>query len=291
MKVSILLRQARVHQWVKNALVLVPLLAKHAFTEGEVWRNSLLAALALSLVASATYILNDFFDLAKDRAHPDRRKRPLAAGEISVRQALAWAGLLLGSGLLVAALAGGWVLGLLLGYLAASGLYSWKLKEVAVVDTLLLSLFYNFRVVLGGVAAGIVLSEWLTIFIFFFFLSLAYAKRFGDITVTEGQATRYRRPYQESDQPYFLATGIACALLAIFSLVLYTQSEQASRLYGQPMALWGAILVLFAWTSRLWLQTARGQLHSDPVLAALRDPGSYLALLLLVPSFLLAQPL
>jgi len=268
------LRALRVHQWVKNALVLLPLLASHRLGEPALWAPAALAFAAFSLAASAVYVANDLLDLAADRAHPTKQRRPFASGALPIAKGALAIPLLLG---LAAALAI-WglppaFLGVLGVYVAANALYSVWLKRVAIADVILLASLYTLRVVAGGVAIGVTPSPWLLGFSLFFFLNLAFLKRHVDVRRLDAAAGDRTpgRDYQASDLPLLASMGLAAGYMALVILALYIQSESVRLLYRNPGRLWLAAPLVAYWTSRMWLLSHRGDMNDDPVAFAVRD--------------------
>ena len=178
------------HQWVKNLLLFVPIVLAHEVSDPIRLGQVALSALAFSLFASALYIVNDLLDIEADRRHPRKRKRPFAAGRISIAH-----GLLIAGGLALAAIALGLVLLppaftlVLLSYGALALLYSSYLKRKLIVDVLMLAGFYAYRIVAGGAATGIAVSPWLLAFSLFFFLFLLFAKHLPSVSMTEMKET------------------------------------------------------------------------------------------------------
>ena len=177
-------------------------------------------------------------------------------------------------------LLGGMFLAVLAVYFAVSIFYSSVLKKVALVDVLVLSGLYIWRLVAGGVATGIVLSNWLLSFALFVFTSLALAKRYVELSdapaeVGGEQRASRGRGYLSSDQHLVFAMGIASALVSVLVVLLYVNSPEVVVLYRNPQILFLiAPLVLF-WIGRVWLLASRRELHEDPVLFAVRDKCSY----------------
>ncbi len=174
------LRLFRVHQWTKNGLVFVPLLAAHLFTV-RAFALALVAAIAFSLVASAIYIVNDLVDVESDRRHRSKRNRPLAAGTASITQALIFALAFLVFAFGVALLLPVSFTAVLGAYLATTTAYSFYLKRKLMVDVVALASLYTLRVVAGAVAVSTVPSEWILAFSMFFFTALALLKRYVEL--------------------------------------------------------------------------------------------------------------
>jgi 4-hydroxybenzoate polyprenyltransferase/phosphoserine phosphatase len=271
-RASAWLYELRIHQWAKNALVALPLLTSHRIVEPALWAHAAVAFLAFSLAASAVYVANDLLDLASDRAHPTKRKRPFASGVLPIASGVVAAPLLL---------AAAFALGLaflppafaavLAGYAATNVLYSLWLKRVAIADVILLASFYALRVVAGGVAVAILPSPWLLAFCLFFFLNLGFLKRSIDVRRSDGVG----RAYGERDLPILVALGTAAASASLVVLAFYIQSEAVTALYRTPALLWLALPLGGFWTSRAWLLAHRGEVHDDPVVFALRDPVTW----------------
>jgi 4-hydroxybenzoate polyprenyltransferase len=272
-----LVRALRPHQWVKNLLVFVPVVLDHKLFHAETMARAGTAFFAFCCAASGAYILNDVFDLEADRRHPTKRHRPFAAGTLN--PAL---GFVLVPALLVIAVAASWslprgFLALLVLYVVLTSAYSLHLKRIAVVDVLLLAGLYTLRVLAGIAAAEVRFSTWLLAFAMFLFLSLAFLKRYTEVSAMEGAATEQvrRRGYLRGDREWLGSMGGASGYLSVLVLALYINSEQVVALYRRPLALWLACPLLLFWTSRMWLLAHRGRIHDDPIVATVRDPASY----------------
>jgi 4-hydroxybenzoate polyprenyltransferase len=270
-------RALRLHQWAKNLLLFVPLVAAHRALEPALLVAAAAGFLAFSLCASAVYLLNDLLDLAADRAHPTKRERPFASGALPAAAGVAMAVLLLAEGLVIGAFLPAGFMTALLAYLGANAAYNLGLKRVAIADVVLLAGLYAVRVVAGGAATGIPISPWLLGFSLFFFLNLAFLKRYIDVRrVAEAGGTVVPgRDYRASDLPLLGAMGIAAGYLAVVVLALYVQSDYVVRLYRRPEVLWLAAPLVAYWTSRAWLVAHRGRMNDDPVVFALRDPVTW----------------
>lgn len=276
----------RPHQWAKNALVFLPLLAAHRLGDGAALLASLLAFAAMSLVASAGYVANDLLDLQADRAHPRKRRRPFASGALPVTAGPPLAALLLACGGILAALVSP-ALVLWLGvYLVLTFTYSLWLKQRVLVDVFLLSALYTHRVLAGAIATGIAPSFWLLSFSIFFFLSLAMLKRYAELADRNGKVApdgsgAIVRGYRAVDLGPLLALGTASAFAAVFVLALYIQSDNLRILYRTPELFWLCCPLALYWLSRMWIGAGRGAIDDDPLVFALRDRVSLLTLALM----------
>ncbi len=273
----------RVHQWVKNVLVFVPLVAAHKYGELVPLLDTLVYFVAFSLTASSLYVVNDLFDLAADRKHPTKRRRPFAAGDLPVSWGMVGGPLLLAGGLAIGftvSLAAGLVLAF---YAALTLTYSAVLKRLALIDVFVLAAFYMIRIVGGGAAAGIVASEWLLGFSWFFFLSLGFLKRVTELMRVRDKhgADGRARGYRVSDLDLLSRFGIASGFASALVLALYVRSPMGVAVYATPEVLLASVPLLLLWVCRLWLHTERGRMHDDPIVFALKDRASWAILGLL----------
>lgn len=274
-----LIRLLRCHQWVKNVLVWVPVIAAHALGL-TTWWIALWAFVAFCLTSSSVYVLNDLLDMTHDRRHPTKRRRPLAAGEVPIPVAVALFFLLLimGVGL-------GWAvapsfLGWLLVYVALTTLYSFYLKRLVVIDVVVLGLLYTLRIFAGAAAVAVVVSTWLFVFSLFLFMSLALLKRFTELlrSPNKAGASLAGRGYQGSDMAPIGGLGMASGYISVLVLGLYISSSEVTLLYREPYILWGLMPLLLYWMSRLWVLAYRGSVPDDPVVFAMQDQVSYIIL-------------
>jgi 4-hydroxybenzoate polyprenyltransferase len=276
-----LLRQLRPHQWVKNVLVFVPLLAAHEISNAEAWAHSILCFIAFSCLASSVYILNDWVDLESDRKHPTKRLRPLASGNLSKSVAASTAILLLlicgaicfrvGSNSFAAYLA---------LYLGVNIIYSFKGKQLLGLDAVCLALLYTLRLLAGGAATAIPVSFWLMTFSSFFFLSLALLKRTTELVQSGDIEGSHRRAYNVGDIEVIVSLGTAASLVSGLVLLLYLNSPTNVALYSKSEVLWFLLPILFYWKLRVWILARRGQIAQDPVAYALRDHVTWILIAL-----------
>ena len=273
-----ILRSLRIHQWVKNLLVFVPVVLDHKLFSADTMARAGTAFVAFCCAASSAYILNDVLDLEADRRHPTKRHRPFAAGALS--PAL---GIVLVPTLLAIAFALAWstlpaqFTELLTIYVVVTTSYSLYFKRVAVLDVLVLAGLYTLRVLAGIAAAEVRFSTWLLAFSMFLFLSLAFLKRYTEVSAMDvaGGEQLMRRGYVRGDREWLGSMGGASGYLSVLVLALYINSEQVVPLYRNPLLLWLVCPLLLFWTSRMWLLAHRGRIHDDPIVATVRDPVSY----------------
>lgn len=277
-------RALRVHQWIKNLLIFVPLFTAFAFLDLSASCRTLVAFLAFSLAASATYVFNDLWDLDSDRAHPRKRERPFASGAIAISKGIAVAGVLLVLAFGLAITLSPAMALVLLAYVVLTTFYSLVLKHYVIIDVLMLALLYTVRVMAGSVATGIVVSSWLLAFSVFTFFGLALIKRCAELVSMgrSGKSGAKGRDYQVGDLVVLWPLGVAASLCAVVVFGLYIGSAEAESQYRNTAPLWLAGVGLLYWVARLWVKTARGEMHDDPIVFAIRDFGSRVTIALML---------
>jgi 4-hydroxybenzoate polyprenyltransferase/phosphoserine phosphatase len=267
----------RVHQWVKNALVFVPLLMAHQFHLAALG-HALLAFIAFSLCASSVYILNDLVDLEADRAHPTKRARAFASGAIPLSAGLYAVPILWLAAFAVAAVTSLSFVLVLLAYFALTTLYSFVLKRKMLVDAFTLASLYTIRVIGGAAAVGVVLSQWLLAFSMFMFVGLALIKRYVELAMLADRnlPNPANRNYQIGDLDIIAALSAASGYNAVVVLALYINSDAVVPLYRHPDLLWFICPLVLFWFSRALLLAHRRRMHDDPIVFALQDRVSLL---------------
>lgn len=281
------LRALRAHHWIKNLLVFVPLLAAQRFNEPTLAANAALSFGGFCLAASAFYVFNDLLDLDADRRHPRKRLRPIAAGELPLGQAIAMVPLLLGAAfVLTAGLPAGFLL-LLASYCALTCAYSLRLKQVVLLDVIVLAGLYVLRILAGAEATDVPVSRWLLGFSMFTFLSLAMMKRHTEIVAMRIVTPRIRG-YRASDATLLLAMGVASGYLAAVILAIYAETATAEQYYARREFIWLICPAFVYWISYLWLMAERNRMTFDPVVFAVRNRTSYVLIMLMVGLSVLA---
>lgn len=268
----------RLHQWIKNTLIFVPILAAHQVITGELWINLGLAFLSFSLCASSVYVANDLLDLESDRVHPRKRFRPFASGQIPIWIGVVLAPLLMLSSLAMAKYVDGNFFQWLLVYFSLTCAYSFSLKRLVLVDCLTLAILYTLRIVAGAAAVSVQLSFWLLAFSIFLFLSLAFIKRYAELQAQPniGSKKVHGRGYYSDDASLVQQLGITSGYAATLVLALYLNSENVIKLYRTPEMIWGAVPLMLLWISWMWLKAHRGLMHDDPIVFAVKDKVSVL---------------
>ncbi|QDZ02958.1 UbiA family prenyltransferase [Nitratireductor mangrovi] len=271
-------KMLRVHQWLKNTLIAVPMVLSHEYLNLEMVVACILAFFSFSAAASAIYIVNDFFDLTLDRRHPTKRNRPFASGKLSIRFGIASAGILLCVSAGLAAFLDPEFWAVLAGYLVITTAYSLALKRMLLIDVLTLAGLYTMRILGGATATGTEVSFWLLAFSIFFFLSLALVKRF--VELDDGELQRgvriAGRGYRAEDIEIIGQAGVASGFAAALVLALYIDSGSVRELYAEPWMVWPLAPIVLYIILRIWVLARRGEMHEDPVVFIIRDWRSQL---------------
>ncbi|HYC63206.1 MAG TPA: UbiA family prenyltransferase [Reyranellaceae bacterium] len=269
----------RPHQWAKNALVFAPLaLAGIEATLADIER-ALAGFVALSLVSSVGYIVNDLLDMQADRAHPVKRNRPFAAGTLPV-----WVGIITVPVLLLIAGVIAFYLPPLFGralavYFAGTLLYSFIFKRMPPFDLVIIGGLFTVRVLAGMAFVPPPISLWFLTFAMFMFIGLAAVKRYAELLRLSRESSglaKLDRGYDTSNIGFVMALGVGCGIAAVMIFIMYLMLDRfPARIYVNPVALWFMAPVLLAWLMRIWLLASRGEMDEDPIAFALRDLQSW----------------
>ena len=274
------IKMLRVHQWLKNSLIAVPMILSHEYFNVGMLVSCALAFVSFSCAASAIYIVNDFLDMPLDRKHATKKNRPFAAGTLSIPFGLASAGVLLMISAATAVQLNIWFGGVLVVYLIATTAYSFSFKRMLLVDVMTLAGLYTVRILAGAAATGTTVSFWLLAFAIFFFLSLALVKRHVELADTELEhGTRIAgRGYRPEDLAVIAQGGVSSAFAAALVLALYIDSDSVRELYAHPWLVWPLAPIVLYLTLRIWVLAGRRELHDDPVVFLVRDWRSQLVI-------------
>jgi 4-hydroxybenzoate polyprenyltransferase len=286
------LRALRLHHWSKNLFVFVPLLLGHFYDDLAKVVASVAAFFLLGLLVSAGYLINDVADIEADRQHKSKRHRPFASGRISPRAGIAAAAVLAAVALVGAAFVSRGLATVLLVYFVLTVTYSLWLKTVTLVDVAAIATMLTLRIAAGGAAIGTGHSAWLLSFSGAFFLSLALAKRHGELmqAALAGPGPIAGRGFRSEDWPLTLAFGVGAGIASIIVMLLYLANDAApSGFYPHQGWLYAVPGIVLVWLMRVWVLSHRRELHNDPVIFALKDPVSLFLGAVAVAAFALAQ--
>lgn len=275
-RLKLWLRALRLHQWVKNTLMFVPLVLAHQFLDLDKLATLFIGFMAFNICASSVYVLNDMLDLSADRRHPRKRARPFAAGDLPLGQGVAVLPVLFVTGFALALYASMAFAAVLAGYYALTLAYSFVLKRRALLDVFTLASLYTLRIIAGAVAAAVEISPWLLAFSIFLFLSLGVVKRVAEIESgrQRGIMEVAGRGYRVDDLRILEMLGVAAGYASVVVLALYVSAPESQLLYPHHQLLWLFAPLLLYWISRVWLVTHRGEMHDDPIVFALKDAPS-----------------
>lgn len=266
------LKLIRPHQWIKNALIVVPLLTAHQFIVNA-YVHAALAFAAFSLCASSVYVLNDLVDIQADRQHPTKKNRPFASGTVPLLSGLALVPLLLSCAFGIGYFVSLSFIGVLATYLVLATAYTFSWKRKMLIDAITLAGLYTIRVIAGGVAIGVPISQWLLGFSMFHFLSLALIKRYSEMAIRfdAGLPDPTNRNYKAGDLPVIASLAASSGYSAVIVFFLYLSSDAVRALYRYPDILWLAGPLLLYWISRMLMLSHRRLMHDDPIIFALKD--------------------
>ena len=280
---AVLLKAIRVHQWAKNALIFVPLFTAQLFTNIGSIVDATIGFVVFCLISSATYLINDLFDLESDRKHASKRHRPLASGTLGIPTAaiiILFLGVfgIVASALLLPV----YFLITLILYIVLTLLYSYKLKKLQTLDVISLASLFTLRVIAGAAAISVSVSFWLLSFSMFIFLSLALVKRVTELNMLvlrDGDNGKKiaGRGYYVTDIPILQNMGTTSGFLAVLVFAFYINSKEVTKFYDRPEILWLICPILGYWVMRIWMMTTRNEVEEDPIYFAITDRNSWLA--------------
>jgi 4-hydroxybenzoate polyprenyltransferase/phosphoserine phosphatase len=278
--VKVWLKALRVHQWLKNILLFVPLFVAGQYTESESIFLVFLGFLTFSLLASATYLINDLLDLDADRNHPRKKLRALASGQIRIIECVkALCALSLGIVFFALFTPVGFQFSLF-GYLVFTLIYSFFLKHYVIADVIALASLFTVRIIAGALILDLTPSFWLLAFSMFTFFSLALVKRCAEIKMLE-ENQQYQssgRDYNVDDYNLMQSLGITSAFMSILLMAFYVQEAYVGDVYSTPVMLWLTLPAFAYWLCRMWLKTSRSEMHDDPIVFSIKDKGSVITI-------------
>lgn len=287
------LRLIRPHQWIKNLLVFVPIVAGHQVGVPGKLTNVSIAFVAFCFAASANYVINDLLDAEADRQHPLKARRPISSGAISRGVALAIAAVCAAIALAACVFLDRATVGAIVIYLVLAQAYSLVFKRKLVIDVIVLAALYTLRLYAGGEAADVRLSMWLMALSMFAFLTLAFAKRYSELTTLSAagqlQSGVANRGYRLEDVDLVRSVGPMGAYAATLVFAMYVDSADAAVLYARPRLLWVAAPLMLYWLLRMWFAAHRGELRDDPLVWAVKDRMSYVVAAGVAIAFFLAR--
>jgi decaprenyl-phosphate phosphoribosyltransferase len=231
-KITAAFHLLRVPQWVKNTFIFLPLFFGGKLFEVDLFLNSLVTFFGFSLIASAVYIFNDWFDIEFDRLHPTKKFRPLASGKLNKKEAacLLLFVLTLGFAIILTRIENPVVYLIIVIYLFQNIAYTLKLKHFAIIDVTIIALGFVVRILLGGAVTEIILSQWIIIITFLLALFLAFTKRREDVLFRLNTNEKLRKNIDGYNLEFLNASMVITGTIVIVSYIMYTTSfETVSR--------------------------------------------------------------
>ncbi|OGT37181.1 MAG: hypothetical protein A3F11_05935 [Gammaproteobacteria bacterium RIFCSPHIGHO2_12_FULL_37_14] len=288
---KILLKAIRVHQFSKNILIFLPLFLGHLYNNVTNISSTILGFIAFCLIASSVYLLNDLIDLDTDRSHHLKKNRPLASGDLSITTALFLIPLFLFVGIAIAVYLNVIFSLIATTYFCLTFAYSLYFKNQRITDVFTLAVLYMIRVAAGVVIVDAVFSEWLLSFALFFFLSLAFVKRYSELFQLKklGTDKMADKQYNIDDMKLLQIFGITSGFCSIIVLALYINSPAMTALYSSSACLWGISALLLFWVCKIWDEAVHGRIAEDPVAHFLYDKTSWCIFGMIVFLFFMAS--
>ena len=230
-----ILKILRLHQWVKNTFIFIPLFFGGSLFDMADWTSSLVAFVAFSFAASAIYSINDIVDVEADKKHPKKCKRPIAAGLVSKRQASLLAIILAIAALALPFLLNNWMLSVVIAlYLAMNLCYCIRLKHYAIIDVCIVALGFVMRIVAGGVATDIVLSRWIVMMTFLLTLFLSFAKRRDDVLIMNETGMAPRKNTSRYNLTFINQAITITGGVMLVCYIMYTVSPEVIERSNSP---------------------------------------------------------
>lgn len=236
---------ARPHQWTKNLFIFAPLLFAGLLTDSAALGRSFLAFGAFCLLSSSLYIFNDWSDLEEDRAHPEKRHRPLASGQLPVSTALAAAGLLATTAFFISYSLGLYFFLVTLLYFGLVLAYCLGLKKMLVLDCMIIALGFVLRVVGGAVAISVTASHWLIVCAFLLALFLAFSKRRQELIALSTEAGSHRSVLKFYTVGYLGQVNIVLVAASIVCYALYTVAPETVDKFHTDALIYGTVFVIY----------------------------------------------
>jgi 4-hydroxybenzoate polyprenyltransferase len=273
-----LVRLVRPQQWIKNFFVLAPLLFSGQATDSAAQVKAWMAFAAFCLLASTVYVMNDVIDRDADRAHPTKRRRPIASGAVSPGVAMAVAGGMLAVSVALAFAVGTGLLACALTYLALNVVYSIRLKHVVILDVFAIATFFVLRLLAGSAAVGVRPSVWLILCGGLLALYLGFAKRRHEIVLLGQESSTHRSVLSQYSTTFLDQISVVLLAVIIVSYIMYTLESETAKLVGGELLSYSTVFVLYGVIRYLYLVNKR--LDGNPTDTLLTDRGLLAACIL-----------
>lgn len=237
----------RPKQWTKNLLVFAAPVFAEKFLDPGAILATVVAFFCFSFAASSVYILNDIMDVEKDRLHPEKCKRPIASGALSIPAAIMIGILLFILSLGTAYWLEPWFFGILVTYLIVNGFYSVSLKHVVIIDVMIIALGFVLRGASGAVVVDVKMTSWFILCTMLLALFLALSKRRHELELFAGDQTRQRKVLEHYSKELLdqMISIVTSATIMSYSLYTATAGSTAAMMWTIPFVLYGIFRYLY----------------------------------------------
>ena len=280
--ILLILKQIRVHQWIKNFLILAPLLFSGKLFDTNSIFLSLLTFFAFSFAASSIYVLNDIKDVESDRKHPIKQKRPLASGKLPMATAVASAIVCILLTVSILAYIGDFKLSIIIvAYCAINILYSLYLKHISIVDCIVISIGFELRILAGCEGIHVQPSDFILVVTFFLALLLAFIKRKGELKVLDKGAHGHRKALSGYSIKLLDTYIYSCTTMTLISYMFYTIDSSTIAIIGADILKYSLVLVVYGLFRFIQLTDIdKYQGEGDPTTLIYHDRGLQLTIVL-----------
>jgi len=221
-----IIKLVRPHHWIKNLFLLIPVFFAGTFFNPDNWAELSVGVIAFSLVSGAIYVINDIQDIEVDKLHVEKKNRPLASGEVTFKWAVVTAVVLLIFAVVLSYLLTTGFRWIIATYFVLNILYSYGLKQIPILDMVILSFGFILRILAGGVLGNVPISEWLIIMIFLLSLFLALAKRRDDVLIFMNSGVVSRNSTTHYNLQFINSSLTMISGIIIVSYLIYTISPE-----------------------------------------------------------------
>lgn len=284
-KIKHYLQLMRIHQWVKNFFIFLPLFFSFKMDHISLLIADLWAFVGFCLIASSIYIINDWNDIATDRLHPEKRNRPLASGAINKKEALLMILSLVAVGVSVYIFVlGNYIaLALLVSYFILNIFYSLRLKHIPVIDISIVAIGFVIRIFIGGVVTDTPLSRWIVVMTFLLAIFLALGKRRDDVVIYEETGDKVRKNVDGYNIPFLNVAIVVVAAVMMVAYIMYTISPEVTQRNGDNLYLTSFFVFvgLFRYLQIIFVEDKSG----NPTLIFLKDNFIRIIIILWIISF------
>jgi 4-hydroxybenzoate polyprenyltransferase len=272
--VKSIVKLIRPKQWIKNFFLFPALIFSKHLPDAVYVQNAMMAFVAFSLAASSVYVFNDIFDRDHDRQHPEKKSRPIASGVVSVPAAMVLAFVLLALGAAIAVQLNGWFQMVVSTYLLMNVLYSMRLKQVVILDVMIIAMGFVLRVAAGAVAINVEISSWIILCTLFLSVFLGTAKRQAELVGAIGHSET-RAVLSDYSLPLLDKMLMVSAAATVLSYALYTASERTLAEFHTTSLIYTTVFVIYGVFRYLWLLDKKN-LGENPTHVLLADWPTFL---------------